>query len=119
MSSLHKLDVKIFSAKVLQYWMISSRKIKLNPSWKFPRNWYVPLVLSERSWWAGFNGIYLVKFGFRMWDIDFSVIPATENSNKFQKNQVLEGKIPSTKFVIIFGDIIKWEGGLIQVTSNP
>jgi hypothetical protein len=40
-------------------------------------------------------------------DIDFSVIPATENSNKFQKNQVLEGKIPSTKFVIIFGDIIK------------
>jgi hypothetical protein len=26
-------------------------------------------------------------------DIDFKVISATENSNKFQKNQVLEGKI--------------------------
>jgi hypothetical protein len=25
--------------------------------------------------------------------IDFSVISATENSNKFQNNQVLEGKI--------------------------
>jgi len=28
----------------------------------------VPLVFLERSWWAGFNGIYLVRFGgFRMW----------------------------------------------------
>jgi hypothetical protein len=26
-------------------------------------------------------------------DIDFKVISAAENSNKFQKNQVLEGKI--------------------------
>jgi hypothetical protein len=26
-------------------------------------------------------------------DIDFYVISAAENSNKFQKNQVLEGKI--------------------------
>jgi hypothetical protein len=32
--------------------------------WKFRRNWNVPLVLFERSWWAGFNGIYLVRFGF-------------------------------------------------------
>jgi hypothetical protein len=29
----------------------------------------VPLVFLERSWWAGFNGIYLVRFGFRMWEI--------------------------------------------------
>ncbi len=28
-----------------------------------------------------------------MGDIDFKVISAAENSNKFQKNQVLEGKI--------------------------
>jgi len=55
--------------KVLEYWMISSLKIKLNCSWKFQRNWNVPLVLLERSWWAGFNGIYVVRFGFRMWDI--------------------------------------------------
>ncbi len=29
----------------------------------------MPLVLLERSWWARFNGIYLVRFGFRMWEI--------------------------------------------------
>jgi len=29
-------------AKVLEYWMISSLKIKLNSSWKFWRNWNVP-----------------------------------------------------------------------------
>jgi hypothetical protein len=29
----------------------------------------VPLVLLERSWWAGINGIYLVRFGFGMWEI--------------------------------------------------
>jgi hypothetical protein len=55
--------------KVLEYWMISSLKTKLNHSWKFQRNWNVPLVLFERSWWAGFNGIYLVRFRFRMWEI--------------------------------------------------
>jgi len=44
----------------------------------------VPLVLLERSQWAGFNGIYLVRFGFRMWD-DFEVISAAENSNKYPK----------------------------------
>jgi len=52
-------------------WILNdfSLKIKLNQSWKFWRNWNVPLVLLERSWWAGFNGIYLVRFGFRMWEI--------------------------------------------------
>ncbi len=55
--------------EVFEYWMISSLKIKLNRSWKLWRNWNVPLVLLERSWWAGFNGIYLVRFGFRMWQI--------------------------------------------------
>jgi hypothetical protein len=56
-------------AKVLEYWMIFSLKIKLNTSCKFRRNWDVPLVFLERSWWARFNGIYLVRFGFRMWEI--------------------------------------------------
>jgi hypothetical protein len=55
--------------EVLEYWMISSLKIKWNCNWKFQRNWNVPLVLLERSWWEGFNGIYLVRFGFRMWEI--------------------------------------------------
>jgi hypothetical protein len=55
--------------EVLEYSMISSLKIKLNPSWKFWRNWNVPLILLERSWWARFNGIYSVRFGFRMWEI--------------------------------------------------
>jgi hypothetical protein len=32
------------SVKVLEYWMISSMKIKLSCSWKFWRNWNVPLL---------------------------------------------------------------------------
>jgi len=35
--------------EVLEYWMTSSLKIKLNRSWKFQRNWNVPLVFLERS----------------------------------------------------------------------
>jgi hypothetical protein len=54
--------------EVLENGMISSLKIKLNPSWKFRKNWNEPLVLLERFWWAGFNGIYLVRFGFSMWE---------------------------------------------------
>jgi hypothetical protein len=46
-------DVWTCSAKVLEYRRISSLKIKLNCSWKFRRNWNVPLVLLERSWWRG------------------------------------------------------------------
>jgi hypothetical protein len=79
-------DVWTCGAKVLEYWMFSSLKIKLNRSWNFGRNWNVPLVLLERSWWAGFMGFYLVRFGFRMW-VDFWVIFASENSNKFQKTR--------------------------------
>ncbi len=56
-------------AKILEYWMISSLKIKLNHSWKFWRNWNVPLLLLETFWWLGFNRIYLVKIGFKMWEI--------------------------------------------------
>jgi hypothetical protein len=62
-------DIWICGPKVLGYWMIFSLKIKLNCSKKIPRNWNVPLMLLERSWWAAFNGIYLVRFGFRMWEI--------------------------------------------------
>jgi hypothetical protein len=62
-------DIWTCSAKVLEYWMNSSLKIKLNCSSKFWRKWNVPLVLLERSWWAGLNRIYLVRFGFRMWEI--------------------------------------------------
>ncbi len=56
-------------AKVLEYWTISSLKIKLSQSWEFQRNWNVSLVLLERSWWAGFDRVHLVIFGFRMWEI--------------------------------------------------
>jgi hypothetical protein len=88
-------DIWTCSAKVLEYWMIFSLKIKLSRSWNFWRNWNVPWVLLERSWWTGFNEVYLIKFGFRMWEILIFqwFIYAVENSNKFQKNQVLEGKI--------------------------
>jgi hypothetical protein len=55
--------------KFFEYWTISSLKIKLNLSWQVHRNWNVPLVLLERSWWAGFNGIkiWIQNVG----DIDF------------------------------------------------
>jgi hypothetical protein len=62
-------EVWTCSAKVLECWIISSLKIKLNCSWKFRRNWNVPLRLLERSLWAGLNEIYLIRFGFRMWEI--------------------------------------------------
>ncbi len=62
-------DVWTYGATVLEYWMISSLKIKLNCSWNFWRNCNVPLVSLERSWWAGFNGIYFTRFEFRMWEI--------------------------------------------------
>ncbi len=61
-----RLDLRCKSSWILNDF---SLKIKLNRSWKFRRNWNVPLVLLKRSWWAGFNGIYLVRFGFRMWEI--------------------------------------------------
>ncbi len=57
------------SVEVFEYWMISLLKIKLNHSWKFRKNWNMPLVLLERSWWTGFNGIHLVRFRFKMWEI--------------------------------------------------
>ncbi len=67
--------------------------VKLNCRWNFRRNWTASLlVLSERS--RGSSGIDLVRFGFRMWEILISNWQsAAENSNKFPKNQVLEGKI--------------------------
>ncbi len=58
-----------FGVEGLEYWMIFSLKNKLNPNWNFWRNWNVPLVLLERSWWEGLNGSYLVIFGFKMWEI--------------------------------------------------
>jgi hypothetical protein len=57
------------SAKVLEYWTIFSLKIQFNCSWNFWWNWNVLLVLLERTWWTGFNVIYLVRFGFRMWEM--------------------------------------------------
>jgi len=62
-------DVWTCNAKVLEYQTIFSLKTKLNCTENFRRNWNVHLVFLERSWWIGFNGIYLVRFGFKMWEI--------------------------------------------------
>jgi len=62
-------DIWTCGAKVIEYWMMSSLKFKFNHSWNLWKNWNVPLVLLERSWWTWFNGIYLVRFGFKMWEI--------------------------------------------------
>ncbi len=80
-------------AKVLEYWMISSVKMKFNRSSKFQRNWNVPLVLLERSRWAWFNGIYLVRFGFRMCEIlIFKWFLLLEIQIKFQKTRFWKEK---------------------------
>ncbi len=59
-------------------------------------------MLLESSWWAGFNGIYLARFEFRMLDnINLWVISATENSNKFQKTRFW--KIKAVEDMVILG----------------
>ncbi len=89
-------DVWTCGAKVLEYWMIFSLKIKLNCNWKFWRDWNMPLVLLERSWWAGFAGFYLVRFGFKMWEILifkwFLLLKIQINSKKpaFERKNQLE-----------------------------
>ncbi len=85
-------------SKVLWYWMISSLKTKLNHSWKLQRYWNVLLVLLTRSWWTGFNGIHLIPECGRYW---FSMIYATENSNKFQKTRFWKEK--SVEDVVTLG----------------
>ncbi len=53
----------------------------------------MPLVLLERSWLAGFNGIYLGKIWIQnVGDIDFKVISVAENSNKFPKTRFWKEK---------------------------
>jgi len=46
-------------------------------------------ILMSKIQWNLFGKIWIQIVGF----IDFQVIFAVENSNEFQKNQVLEGKI--------------------------
>jgi hypothetical protein len=54
----------------------------------------VLLVLLERSWWAGFNGILFDKIWIQnVRDIDLKMISAPENSNKFQRTRFCKGKI--------------------------
>jgi hypothetical protein len=67
--------------------MIFSLKTKLNRSWKSQRNWNVPLVVLEISWWTGFNGIYFISSGLRMWEILKFEWFLSQNSNKFQKTR--------------------------------
>jgi len=60
------LDLRCKSFWILNFF---SLKVKLNHSWKLWKNWNVPLVLLKIFWWLGFNVIYLVRFGFKMWKI--------------------------------------------------
>jgi hypothetical protein len=79
------------NGKVLEYWMISSLKIKLNCSWKFQRNWNLPLMLLERSWWARFNGI---EFG--MWGIlilKWFLLLKIQINSKFWKEKSIENVV--------------------------
>ncbi len=52
--------------------LITFWKLLKRISWKFGKNWNVPLVFLERSWWAGFDGIYLARVGLKnVGDTDF------------------------------------------------
>ncbi len=61
----------------------------------------MPLVLLERTWWAR---IYWNLFG-KIWiqnvgDIDFQMISAAENSNKFQKTRFWKEKEKSVEDMV-------------------
>ncbi len=75
-------DIWTCNAKVFEYWMIFSLKNKLNHSWK----------LVERSWWIGFNGICLVRFGFKMWEIMIFKQFMLLKIHKFQKTKFWKEK---------------------------
>jgi len=45
-----------------------------------------------RSWWVGFNGIYLVRLDSKCGKYWFDMISTTENSNKFQKTRFWKEK---------------------------
>jgi hypothetical protein len=71
--------------KVLEYWMISSLKIKLNRSWKFQKNWNVPLVL--------------MGFGFRMWEIlifKWFLLLKIPKKTRFWKEKSVEDMVQAT-----------------------
>ncbi len=90
-------------------------KLKLNRSWKFRRNWKVPLVvLLERSWWAGFNGIYLVRYGIRMWEIFISKwflplkIQINSQKTRFWKEKSVEDMVtlgPTAQATLVIVEI--------------
>jgi hypothetical protein len=51
------------------------------------------LILLERSWWIGFNGIYFVSFALRMWEISkFKWFLSLQFQINYRKPG-LEGKI--------------------------
>ncbi len=79
------LDLRCKSSWILNDVFIEN---SIQLSWKFWWNWNVPLVLLEGSWWAGFNGIYLVRFGFRLREM---LIPKWFLLLKIQKNSKIPG----------------------------
>jgi hypothetical protein len=50
-----------WGAEVLECWMISWLKIKLNRSWKFRRNWNMPLIHTLQ------NNLHLLSFPILWW----------------------------------------------------
>ncbi len=49
-------------------------------------------MLLEKSWWIGFDGIYLVRFGFKMWEILIFMWFLMLKNQINSKKHVLEGK---------------------------
>jgi hypothetical protein len=69
--------------------------------------------LLKRSWWAGFNGIYLVRFGFRLWEMMifkwFLPLKIQINSKKSVEDVVTLGPMAQATLVpIIYMLYIYW-----------
>jgi len=77
----------------------------------------VPLVLLERAWWAGLNGIYLVRFGFRMWEIlILKWFSAAENSNKSQKARFWKEKWVEDVVLAHISNLLTWTAHKEHIT---
>ncbi len=62
---IHKKTNQVLKRKKVEN-VVTIESLSLNSNMK---TWDLPLVLLERSQWVGFNGIYFVSSGLRMWEI--------------------------------------------------
>ncbi len=74
-----------------------------------------------------FSGIYLVRFGFRLWEIlHLKMISAAENSNKFQETRFWKEKSvenvltlgPTAQATVVLIEAEIWDPVLVQFCEH-